>query len=223
MKLLLIEDADRLRRTTAQALRRLGHVVDEAATRDDGDLRARAEPYDVIVLDRMLPGGDGLDALAAWRRAGIATPVLVLTALGAVEERVAGFGHGADDYLQKPFAFDELAARLEALCRRGAGAPVIRAIGPLAVDPAGRRVTLHDTPIELGRREFALIELLSRRPGHIYSRGQIEERLYSDDDSPLSNAVDAAIYKLRRKLHTAAGTLVQTHRGLGYALEWQPT
>lgn len=224
MKLLLIEDSQRLRSATAKALRKLGHVVDEAGTLADGVLHLRTGDYDAVALDRMLPDGEGLEALAQWRKSGERTPVVVLTALGAVHERVRGLGMGADDYLPKPFSFDELAARLEAVARRGSGdsATSRATFGPLAVDLGARHCALRGEMLPLGAREWALLELLARRPGHIYSRAQIEAQIYSDEDSPLSNAVDAVVYKLRRKLGDAEGTFIQTHRGLGYALQWKP-
>ncbi len=221
MRLLVIEDAARLRETLGRALSRMGHAVDLAADGADGETMARMNGYDAIVLDRMLPAKDGLEVLASLRRDGITTPVLLLTALDGVEEKVRGLGTGADDYLTKPFALAELAARLEALGRRRYNQPDPRlVIGPLEIDTAAKTVRREGRPVPLTAREFSLLEILSRRPGHVLSRAQIEAHLYSETDGPLSNAVDSAVCSLRRKL-CPPGTppLIHTRRGLGYVLE----
>ncbi|HSI61624.1 MAG TPA: response regulator transcription factor [Candidatus Saccharimonadia bacterium] len=221
MRLLIIEDSERLRTTAARALTRLGHAVDEAESAEEGDQLARDNEYDAIVLDRMLPGEDGLSLLSRWRSAGRDTPVLLLTALHAVEERVRGLAVGADDYLTKPFALAELAARLEALARRSHGKADSKVrIGPLEIDFAAKGVTRDGKPVALTAREFSLLECLARRPGQVMNREQIEAHLYNEADSPLSNAVDAAVYSLRRKL-CPRGTppLLHTRRGLGYVLQ----
>ena len=221
MKLLIVEDSARLRETLGKSLGRLGHAVDCAADGEEGFLMGLAGVYDAIVLDRMLPGRDGLQVLAEWRRRGVGTPVLLLTALDGVEEKVRGLGQGADDYLTKPFALAELLARLEALGRRryAKADPVVR-VGPLEIDTAAKSVRRDGGMVPLTAREFSLLECLARRPGQVLSREQIEEKLYSELDSPLSNAVDAAIYSLRKKL-CPPGTpqLIHTRRGLGYVLE----
>lgn len=221
MRLLIVEDAARLRNMLGDALTRMGHGVDLAENGEEGEAMARLNSYDAIVLDRMMPRKDGLDVLRDLRRDGITTPILLLTALDGVDEKVRGFGIGADDYLTKPFALAELAARLEALTRRHHGqADSIIRIGPLEIDIAAKSVLRDGGSIPLTAREFSLLECLARRPGQVLSRSQIEERIYSETDSPLSNAVDAAIYSLRRKL-SPVGTpsLIQTRRGLGYVLE----
>lgn len=221
MRLLIVEDAPRLRETLGKALTRLGHAVDLAVDGDEGDVMGRATRYDAVVLDRMMPGKDGLEVLRGWRRDGIDTPVLLLTALDGVEEKVRGLGDGADDYLTKPFALAELLARLEALVRRRYSQPdpTIR-IGPLEIDTAAKSVRRDGGTIPLTAREFSLLECLARRPGQVLSREQIESHLYSELDGPLSNAVDSAICALRRKL-SPAGTaqIIHTRRGLGYVLE----
>jgi two-component system copper resistance phosphate regulon response regulator CusR len=221
MKLLIIEDAPRLRTMLTQSLTRLGHAVDVAEDGIEGEMMARSNFYEAIVLDRMLPGKEGLDVLRDLRRDHIKTPVLLLTALDAIEEKVRGFGTGADDYLTKPFALAELLARLEALVRRQHGKAVsLLHIGPLTLDTAAKSVTLQQRPITLTAREFSLLECLARRQGQVLSRAQIEAHLYAESDSPLSNAVDAAVYSLRRKLALPDGqALLQTRRGLGYVLE----
>lgn len=221
MKLLIVEDAPRLRATLSQALTRLGHAVDLAVDGEEGDLMGRAASYDAVVMDRMMPGKDGLEVLLGWRRDGIDTPVLLLTALDGVEEKVRGLGGGADDYLTKPFALAELVARLEALARRRYAQPdPLLSIGPLEIDTAAKLVRREGRGIDLTAREFSLLECLARRPGQVLSREQIEARLYGELDGPLSNAVDSAICSLRRKV-CPPGTppLIHTRRGLGYVLE----
>lgn len=221
MRLLLVEDAQRLSATMCQALTRMGHAVDAAENGEDGELMARQNDYDAIILDRMLPGKDGLSVLRDLRRDSIDTPVLVLTALDGIEEKVRGLTDGADDYLTKPFALAELVARLEALSRRRYGqADSRRTVGPLEIDTSRKSVSREGREIVLTAREFSLLEILARRPGQVLSREQIEERLYSEADGPQSNAVDAAIYSLRRKL-CPPGTppLIHTRRGLGYVLD----
>ncbi len=221
MRLLIVEDAPRLRDTLGKALTRLGHAVDLAADGSEGDLMGRTTKYDAVVLDRMMPGKDGLEVLKGWRRDGIDTPVLLLTALDGVEEKVRGLGDGADDYLTKPFALAELLARLEALVRRRYAQPdPVLKIGPLEIDTAAKTVRRDGGNIPLTTREFSLLECLARRAGHVLSREQIEAQLYAELDGPLSNAVDSAICSLRRKL-CPPGTqpLIHTRRGLGYVLE----
>lgn len=221
MKILIVEDAPRLRETLGKALSKMGHAVDLAADGEEGDIMGRVGRYDAIVLDRMMPGKNGIDVLREWRRDGIQTPVILLTALDGIEEKVKGLGCGADDYLTKPFALEELVARLEALSRRHHEQPAPRlVIGPLEIDTSAKSVLRDGVSILLTAREFSLLECLARRPGRVLSREQIENQLYSENDSPLSNAVDAAIYSLRRKL-SPPGTpaLIHTRRGLGYVIE----
>ena len=221
MKLLIVEDAERLRVTIGKALTRMGHAVDLAEDGDEGDLMGRGTRYDAVVLDRMMPGKDGLEVLRGWRRDGIDTPVLLLTALESVEEKVRGLGDGADDYLTKPFALAELIARLEALVRRRYAQPDPQLVaGPLEIDTAAKAVRREGELIPLSAREFALLLCLARRPGQVLSREQIEEHLYGELDGPLSNAVDSAICALRRKLcPPGSPMIIHTRRGLGYVLE----
>jgi two-component system copper resistance phosphate regulon response regulator CusR len=221
MRLLIVEDAARLRDTLGKALSRMGHAVDLAVDGDEGDIMGRTTSYDAVVLDRMMPGKDGLDVLRGWRRDGIDTPVLLLTALDGVDEKVRGLGGGADDYLTKPFALAELVARLEALARRRYAQPDPRLkIGPLVIDTAAKSVSRDGEAVVLTAREFSLLEILARRPGQVLSREQIETHLYSELEGPLSNAVDSAICSLRRKLCPPGTTpLIHTRRGLGYVLE----
>ncbi len=221
MRLLLIEDSVRLRTTLARALTRLGHAVDMAEDGEEGRVFFDLHEYDVVVLDLMLPGVSGLELLESWRKRGKDTPVIILTALTGVEDRVRGLALGADDYLTKPFAIEELNARVEAIARRRHGRADSRLqAGDLTIDLAAKTVSRAGESIVLTAREFSLLECLARRPGQIFSREQIEAHIYAEQDSPLSNAVDAAIYSLRRKLTPAGATsLIQTRRGLGYVLE----
>lgn len=224
MRLLLVEDSHRLRSTLVRALARLGYAVDEARDGDEAAARVSVNSYDAIILDLMLPGRSGLELVEEWRRKGDLTPVLMLTALAAVADRVRGLAVGADDYLVKPFAIEELAARLEAVIRRHRGQADSRIrVGDLEVDLAARTVQRGGVRLSLTAREFSLLECLVRHPGRVFSRDQIEARIYGDADSPLSNAVDAAVYSLRRKLSPGgAPPLIHTRRGLGYVLQESP-
>lgn len=224
MRLLLVEDSERLRTTVARALFRLGHAVDEAADGGEADASVRINRYDAIILDLMLPGRNGLDLLQDWRRRGDATPILILTALDAVADRVRGLALGADDYLVKPFAIEELVARIEAIVRRNHGQADSRLrLGDLEIDLSARSVRRGGEEVILTAREFALLECLARRPGQILSREQIETHLYAENVAPLSNAVDAAIYSLRRKLSPGnSPPLIHTRRGLGYVMQEHP-
>lgn len=221
MRLLLVEDSKRLRSTLVRALSRLGHAVDEAADGEEADLLVRDNRYDAVVLDLMLPGRGGLEWLECWRSRRVDAPVIILTALGAVEDRVRGFALGADDYLAKPFAIEELVARLEAITRRARGqADSRRVVGDLEIDFAARSARRGGAAISLTAREFSLLECLARHPGRVFTREQIEAHLYSESDSPLSNAVDAAVYSLRKKLDPdGSRPLIHTRRGLGYVFE----
>ncbi|PAW65371.1 MAG: hypothetical protein B9S36_00130 [Verrucomicrobiia bacterium Tous-C2TDCM] len=224
MRLLLVEDSQRLRVTLVRALARLGYAVDEARGGDEAMASVGVHPYDVIILDLMLPGKSGLELLETWRRRGDLTPVIILTALASVADRVRGLALGADDYLVKPFAIEELAARLEAVIRRHRGQADSRIrVADLEIDLAARTVRRRGTALSLTAREFSLLECLARHPGRVFSREQIEARLYGEADSPLSNAVDAAIYALRRKLSPGdEPVLIHTRRGLGYVLQESP-
>ncbi len=224
MRLLLVEDSDRLRKNLAKVLTRLGHAVDEAAEGEEAASAARANEYDVVVLDLMLPGKSGLELLDGWRKQNKSVPVLILTALDAVEDKVRGLSMGADDYLVKPFAIEELVARLEALVRRskGTGDSRIR-IGDFEIDLAARTVKRCGENIVLTARDFSLLECLARHPGRVMSREEIESRLYGEAGSPVSNAVDVAVYALRRKLsNDDSPSIIHTRRGIGYVLQEKP-
>jgi two-component system copper resistance phosphate regulon response regulator CusR len=224
MRILVVEDSRRLAESLRAGLRKLGHAVDLAHDGRSGLSYARLNPYTTIVLDIMLPGMDGLAVLDALREQGIATPVLLLTARDTVLDRVTGLRHGADDYLVKPFAFDELAARLEALARRPpAAAGTVVEVGSLRVDLSARQVTRAGRPITLPRREYALLALLAARRGCVVSAREIEDELYDEGTFPGSNVVASAVCYLRGQL-AADGEpeLIHTRRGLGYVLDETP-
>jgi two-component system OmpR family response regulator len=216
MRVLLVEDDATLGAAVRDHVAAEGHAVDWAARLDAAQDHLASAAYDLILLDLMLPDGRGLPFLARLRARGDATPVIVLTALDSVAERIAGLDAGADDYLVKPFDLAELSARLKAVARRYAGNPnPLVEIGALAVDLAGRTVTRAGRPVELTAREWALFEALVQRPGQIVSKVRLEETLYPFGAEVESNAIEAHVSRLRRKLGTEA---VETVRGLGYRL-----
>ncbi len=222
MRLLLVEDSARLQRSLATALRRSGYAVDIAADGEEGLWLAESNDYDAIVLDVMLPKRDGLDVLRTLRARGKSTHILLLTARDAVSDRVAGLAAGADDYLIKPFALEELLARVQALCRRAYGSKQPQLlIADLTIDPAARRASRSGHAIELTAREYQLLEYLARRRGEVVSRSEIEAHIYDGQVDPMSNVVDSAICSLRKKIAVESGraALIHTRRGLGYVLE----
>jgi DNA-binding response OmpR family regulator len=221
MRLLLIEDSARLRSTLDAGLRKAGYAVDTASDGREGLWLATENDYDVIVLDLMLPQVDGLTVLRTLRERGKGTHVLILSARDLVEDRIQGLRLGADDYLVKPFSFDELCARIEALVRRSYRAknPVIRT-GLLEINTAARRVTVAGREVRLTAREYSLLEILVLRAGEVVSRRELWERLYEFDSEATSNVVDVLIYSLRKKLSPdAPHSLVKTRRGAGYVIE----
>jgi DNA-binding response OmpR family regulator len=226
MRILVVEDSPRLQRTLAGALRNSDYAVDVASDGEEGLWLAESNDYDVIVLDLMLPKRDGLSVLTELRRKGRNMHVLLLTARDAVDDRVRGLQAGADDYLVKPFALEELLARVAALCRRAYGRKQSSvAIADLELDFAARTAIRGGQPIELTAREFQLLEYLARRRGEVVSRTEIETHIYDSEVDPASNVVDSAICSLRRKLALTptAAPLIHTRRGLGYMLKWLPT
>jgi two-component system response regulator QseB len=217
--LLVIEDNERLAALVADGLGARGYACDVAHALSDADAALAAAAFDAIVLDLGLPDGDGLDWLRARKPSG-EPPALILTARGALEDRVNGLDAGADDYLVKPFSIDELAARLRALLRRpGRRADPVLRVGLLSYDAASRTASVGDRPIDLARREADLLELVMRRAGQVVRRQSIEESLYSFDEAVTPNAVEAIVSRLRRKLEEA-GLSGQLHtvRGVGYLL-----
>lgn len=225
MRVLVVEDSSRLRRFLCQALRRAGYAIDAAADGEEALALTASVDYDAIVLDVMLPRLDGLSVLDRLRREGCQARVLVLTARHTVEDRVAGLQRGADDYLVKPFALDELLARLQVLVRRRYDclSPVVTFAG-VSIDTARRSVTKNGLAIALRPREYALLEYLALRKGTLVSRAEIENHIYDDPAELVSNALDAAISRLRRKIDSPdAPSLVQTRRGMGYILDEDAT
>jgi two-component system response regulator QseB len=217
MRVLIIEDDPDLGDALALGLRQRGHAVDwfrDGAAADDA---MHGASYDAVVLDLGLPGTDGMDWLRRWRGRGVAVPVLILTARDGVEERIAGLDAGADDYLIKPIALDELNARLRALQRRSAGrAQSVWTHGALEFDPAARRVRWQRKEVDLTGRELALLEVLLAHPQRVLSKAQLLEKLYDwSGADPESNTLEVHVHHLRRKLHPE---IVRTVRGVGYAL-----
>ncbi len=222
MKMLVVEDDPRTRSFIVQGMRQSGHIVDEAEDGPAGLDLALVDTYDVLVVDRMLPGCSGLDVVRAVRAQGIATPCLILTAVGAVEDRVEGLNAGADDYLVKPFAFSELLARLQALERRPplSRQPDRLRVGDLEVDPVAHRVTRAGRPIVLTSHEFKLIDYLARRAGQVVTRTMLLEALWGFHFDPRTNIVDAHISRLRAKIDRDFDVeLIRTVRGVGYVLQ----
>ena len=220
MRLLVVEDDAGLRRALVDGLVRAGWAVDEVATAEAATDRLAVDDYGAVVLDLGLPGTDGLTFLRAIRARGWAVPVLVLTARGAVEERVTGLDAGADDYLPKPFAFPELLARLRALLRRGdALAPTVLRVADLELDPARFSVARGGVPIPLTAKEFAILEYLMRHAGRLVTRTMLLESCWGASYDGWSNLVDVNLSRLRRKLDGAGGPpLLHTVRGAGVVL-----
>lgn len=224
MRLLVIEDYQPLQNSVVRGLREAGYAVDATGDGEEGLWFATSAEYDVIVLDLMLPGLDGLTLLQRLRRRGHSAHVLVMTARDAVADRVRGLEQGADDYLVKPFAFAELLARVRALVRRkyGAKSPLIR-VGDLEVDTCARTVRRAQQPVDLTAREFALLEFLALNQGRVISRAEIWEHLYDARAESTSNTIDVFVGTLRRKLEAGGGSrLIHTRRGMGYQLGETP-
>lgn len=221
MELLLVEDEQLLGKSIRQGLEEAGHACAWEKTFDAGLAAARTRRFDAIVLDLTLPDGSGLDLLATLRDEGIGTPTLILTALGSVEDRVRGLESGGDDYLVKPFAFAELLARLQALCRRAGERPAMqRAFGSLNLDLASRRVTRDGKEIDLSPTEFTILEFLMRHRGGVVTRKMLSEQVWGEDWEGMSNLIEVHINHLRRKLDRGfSESLIVTVRGRGYALK----
>jgi DNA-binding response OmpR family regulator len=221
MRVLIVEDSVRLQRTLVMALRRSNYAVDAASDGEEGLWLAQTDVYDLVVLDIMLPKRDGLSVLAELRRQGNQVHVLLLTARDTVADRVQGLRAGADDYLVKPFALEELLARVEALCRRAYGGkqPSLQ-IADLEIDTVARTVRRAGQSVELTAREYLLLEYLARRRAHIVSRAEIEDHIYNGNVDPMSNVVDSAVCSLRKKIGAGSTVpLIHTRRGLGYMLD----
>ncbi|MBV2149065.1 winged helix-turn-helix domain-containing protein [Sphingobium sp. AS12] len=214
MRILLVEDDDILRDGIVVGLGLEGFEVDAVACL--ADARAAIGDHAGVVLDIGLPDGSGLDLLAEWRRAGVETPMLLLTARDMVTDRVDGLDRGADDYLGKPFDLTELSARLRAIMRRASGrASGDLELGALTISEARRSVALDGEEIAVSRREFAILHALAERPGHVLSRSQLEDRIYGWQEEIESNAVEVHIHKLRAKLGRSR---IETVRGEGYRI-----
>ena len=221
MRILVIEDDAATADYIAKGLGEEGYVVDLARNGKDGLYLALNEPFDVIVSDRMLPGPDGLAILRALRASGIATPVLMLTALSEVDRRVEGLEAGADDYLAKPFAFAELRARVRALARRPAPQAEVTelAVGDLRMDLLRRAVTRAGRAVELLPTEFRLLEFMMRHPGQVLTRTLLLEKVWDFSFDPTTNVVDVHVSRLRRKLESGGeAAMIRTVRGAGYIL-----
>jgi len=220
VRLLVVEDEPRIAEILKSGLQRAGFVVDVVRLCADARAALALTPYDAAILDLGLPDGDGMDLLADLRSARNGVPVLVLTARDAIEDRVAGLDAGADDYLIKPFAAAELIARTKALLRRPGGAlGVALQAGNIVLDTIGRDVRVGGVPLQLPRRECAILEHLLRRQGRVVPKALLEEKLYGIDDELESNAVPVHVHHLRRKLQEAEATAeIHTVRGVGYLL-----
>jgi len=216
----VIEDDRKAAKLLAKGLQEEGFVVDVSATGEEGEAQASVNDYDVIVLDWLLPGKDGIAVCRELRAHGVFTPILMLTARDGLADRVNGLTVGADDYLTKPFAFAELLARIRALLRRSRLAqPTVIRVADLTIDPATRRVTRGGVPVALTAREYAILEVLARSGGEIVSRTRLVERVWDEASDVLDNLVDAHVSHLRKKIDRGNGVaLIHTVRGFGYRL-----
>lgn len=221
MRVLLVEDSPRLQGALTVGFKRAGIALDVEGDGQQGLSRAMNNPYDVLILDLMLPSMDGLTVLRRLRQAGSDVHVLILTARGEVEDRVLGLQLGADDYLAKPFEFDELVARVQALARRKYhNKSTVIELGELTIDTSTRQVHCHENEVKLTKREYGLLEYLVYRRGVPVSRIDIEDHLYGGENLPMSNAVDSAVCTLRSKLSKyTEQQLIRTRHGFGYVLE----
>jgi two-component system, OmpR family, response regulator len=220
VRVLIVEDEEKLAGLLRRGLVEEAHAADVAASGEEALWMAQATEYDAIVLDLMLPGIDGVEVCRRLRDAGVWSPVLMLTARDGVEDRVGGLDAGADDYLTKPFAFDELLARLRALVRRGAGErPAVLTVGDLRLDPATRRVWRGAKEISLSAKEFAVLETFMRRPGRVLSRYELLEHAWDSGYEHRSNVIDVYVRYLREKVDRPFGRAsLETVRGAGYRL-----
>jgi two-component system OmpR family response regulator len=220
MHVLVVEDEVKMAALIRRGLDEQGLTADVAPTGEEALVMAGASEYDAIVLDVILPGIDGFATCRRLRQDGVWAPVLMLTARGAVEDRVAGLDGGADDYLTKPFSFAELLARLRALIRRGQRErPTVVEVGDLRLDPATRQVWRGESEVALSAKEFALLEAFMRRPGHVLSRLQLLEQAWEYDYEHRSNVIEVYIRYLRQKIDTPFGVhSIETIRGAGYRL-----
>lgn len=216
MRVLLVEDEAGLGAAVRDHVAAEGHSVDWVCRLDEAAEHIRAVPYDLVLLDLLLPDGRGIDFLRRRRQAGDATPVIILTALDRISDRIAGLDAGADDYLVKPFDLSELSARLKAVARRYSGNPnPLLVLGDLSIDLAARAVTRDGRPVPLTAREWILLEAFLQRPGALLSKEQLEQHLYSFAAEIESNTIEVHVSRLRKKL---GADIVETVRGMGYRL-----
>ena len=227
MRVLVIEDEPKVARALESGLKRAGYEVSLARSGEDGFFRASTESFDLVLLDLMLPGRDGLEVLGALRRRAVKTPVLILTARDTVGDRVHGLDAGADDYLVKPFAFPELLARIRVLVRRGRPEESLRlGVADLEVDLLGRRVTRAGRVLDLTLREYALLEYLLRHAGQVVSREMLARDVWKEPSrgTPLDNVIDVNVARLRKKLDQGfGGKLLHTVRGVGFTIREEPS
>lgn len=216
MRILVVEDTEDVGEAIAARLERMGHAVDWLKTGPDAEAALTVQSYDLVVLDVMLPGKDGITVLDGMRARGLATPVLMLTARSRVDDRVSALDVGADDYLTKPFDFREFEARVRALLRRGGGTASSRLkLGDVELDQASRSVTVAGRPCELTRREVALLEVFMLRPKKLFTKTELMDQLFGFDKEAGENAIELYVGRLRKKLGTAR-LEIRTQRGLGY-------
>jgi two-component system OmpR family response regulator len=220
MRILVVEDEPKLGSLLRRALGEEGHAVDLCESGEQAVLKAAVHPYDAILLDVMLPGIDGFQTCQRLRAERVWAPVLMLTARDAIADRVSGLDHGADDYLTKPFSFDELTARLRALVRRGARErPAVLSVGDLRLDPALRTAWRGDAELALTAKEFSLLEAFMRRPGEVLTRSDLLEHGWDENYEQRSNLIDAYVRLLREKIDRPFGVRsIETVRGVGYRL-----
>ncbi|HEY3551546.1 MAG TPA: response regulator transcription factor [Gaiellaceae bacterium] len=224
MRVLVVEDEKKLGELLGRGLREEGYAADVADRGEEALWMARAVEYDAILLDVMLPGADGFEICRRLRRDGVWTPVLMLTARDAVDDRVGGLDAGADDYLTKPFAFEELLARIRALTRRApVERPPVLEVGDLRLDPAAHRAWRGDRELDLSAKEFAMLALFMRRPGQTLSRTQLLDGAWDISFESRSNVVDVYVRYLREKIDRPFGReSIETVRGVGYRLRAEP-
>lgn len=220
MRLLLVEDDPRIARFVAKGLREQAYAVDVVASGEEALYLAAINTYDLAILDVMIPAPDGFAVCRELRKSGQRLPVLMLTARDAVEDRIAGLDHGADDYLTKPFEFRELLARLRALLRRtGSLRPAEIVIADLVVDTVGQNVSRGGRSISLTAKEYALVEFLARNAGRVVGRAEIAEHVWDEEFDPFSNLIEVYVNRVRRKIDAGSTKpLLHTRRGAGYVL-----
>jgi DNA-binding response OmpR family regulator len=220
MRLLLVEDDARIARFVAKGLREQAYAVDVAGTGDDALYQAAINTYDLVILDVMIPGRDGFAVCRELRKSGQRMPILMLTARDAVEDRITGLDHGADDYLTKPFEFRELLARLRALLRRsGELRPAKIVVADLVLDTAAQVASRAGRNITLTAKEYALLEFLARNAGRVVGRAEIAEHVWDETFDPFSNLIEVYVNRVRRKIDAdSSKPLLQTRRGAGYLL-----